>query len=141
MMITVASPGPATLLKSISHKISVRAAEWDSGGWHSRMRNQDRPWKPSDREQDRSQRLQPSAHRTFMATNESVWSLPFVDYCLQRKHLDLGRWVLEGGHHDLPSRFCWRGSTGTGPVGSSVLVLGHIPICYWDLKCVGEVGR
>lgn len=25
-MITVASPGPATLLKSISHKISVRAA-------------------------------------------------------------------------------------------------------------------
>lgn len=76
-----------------------------------------------------------------MATNESVWSLGGLLSAKETLAVDDGRWK-EGAMVYL-NCFCWRGSTGTGPDGSSALVLGHIPICHWDLKCVGvgEVGR
>lgn len=51
----------------------------------------------------------------------------------------LASWAMGddgGARHELQNCFCWRGSTGSGPVGSSAFVLRHIPNYHWDLRCV-----
>lgn len=118
------SPGPATLLKSISHKISVRAAGVGLPALRGMAFKDEEPGSPMNTQRSRAK---PFIWHSAVSPSDSWQAMRvpghFVDHACGGSACVLGWWR----EHTMDC-FCSRGSTGTAPVGGIAIVLGHIPI-------------